>query len=264
MRHLLSLILIMLFPASGFAASESVDDPFFDEFNAVYEMKRGGFEVAETHMALRRTQDGIYRFTSHSETIGMLSWFMDDVITETSIFRMTEDGFRPVSYEYRHKGSDKNRDESITYDWISGEAELEYRGNKSTVKLTPGTVDRFLLQLAAARGLKMGRMQQTHRVLDNGRVKMFELQGREPETIKVPAGRFETQVISRVDTEDDKRITFWFAPSLGYAPVRVEHVKKNEEPIRLNLKRIEFPQPDAATKTAGPEEPAAKTPLDED
>ena len=256
----LSLLLLaaaLLLPVPGFSASEGTEDPFFDEFDARYEMKRGGYEVAEARMSLRRMQDGIYRFTSRTEAVGMLGWFMNDVITETSIFRMTDDGFRPVSYEYRHKGSSKNRDESITYDWTTGKAELDYRGNMSTAELTPGTVDRFLLQLAAARGLSNGDMKQTHRVLDNGRVKMFELQGREPETIEVPAGRFDTQVISKVDTDDDKRITFWFAPELGYVPVRVEHVKKNEEPIRLNLKRVKFPQQDAATKTAGPDEPAA-------
>ncbi|MDX1442245.1 MAG: DUF3108 domain-containing protein [Gammaproteobacteria bacterium] len=235
MRYFLSLILLL--PVAATAG----DSPFFREFEAFYEMERGKYEVAEVRMALRRTQDGIYRFTSHSETVGMLSWFVDDEITETSIFRYGDEGFRPVSYEYRHKGSDKNRDESITYDWTTNTAELDYRGNVSTAELTPGTVDRFLLQLAAAKGLEEGIMQQRHRVLDNGRVKFFDLKGSKPETVKVAAGTFKTRVISRADADDDKRITFWFAPELGYVPVRVEQVKKNEEPLRLNLKRIEFP-----------------------
>lgn len=250
MRHWL-ILLLLPFGIAGAADGE----PFFQEFEAFYSMERGRFEIAETRMALHRTQDGIYRFTSKAEPIGMLAWFMDDVITETSIFRMTDDGFLPVSYEYRHKGSDKNRDEAITYDWTTGTAELDYRGNISTAELKPGTVDRFLLQLAAARGLMEGEMEQSHRVLDNGRVKFFELRGRKPETVEVPAGRFETQVISRSDADDDKRITFWFAPDLGYVPVRVEQVKKNEEPIRLLLKRVSFP--DAARKVERNEKAAA-------
>lgn len=245
MRKLLLTIPMLAMPAvpaTAFVSEEAAEAaPFFEEFVAVYEVRRGKYEVAEARMALRRTQDGIYRFTSRSEAVGMLAWFLDDVVTEESIFRFTEDGFRAVSYEYRHKGSDKNRDESITYDWTSMVAELEYRGKTNTVELTPGTVDRFLLQLAAARELKEGLDEQSHRVLDNGRVKVFELQASEPETVKVPAGRYETLVISKIDAEDDQRITFWFAPELGFAPVRIEQQKKNEERIRMNLKRIRNP-----------------------
>lgn len=245
MRYLI-LALMTTLPAAF--AGDAATKPFLAEFDARYEVKRGRFEVAGARMSLQRTQDGIFRFTSQSEAVGMLAWFMDDVISEESIFRMTDDGFRPVSYKYRHRNSDKNRDESINYDWTSATAELDYRGKVNVVELTPGTVDRFLLQLAAAHGLLNGELEQEHRVLDNGRVKHFNLESREPERVKVPAGSFDTLVISKVDEDDDKHITYWFAPELGYVPVRIKRVKKNEEPIVLNLKKIDSPSEEATTE----------------
>lgn len=242
MHYLLPLIFVMTcFPAAINAADKAV----LVEFDAVYEVHRGRFEIAEVRMTLKQTQDGIYRFTSRLEAVGMLAWVMDDVISEESIFHFTDNGntngFRPVSYEYRHKGSDKNRDESIIYDWTNGVAELDYRGNTNTIELEAGTVDRFLLQLNAAAALHAGSKHLKVRVLDNGRVKQYELKAGNEEEIKSPAGRYITLPVSKIDEDDDKRFTFWFAPSLNYVPVRIERVKKNEEPMRMELKRIEFP-----------------------
>lgn len=243
MHYLLPLILLIAsYPFSAPAAmAGTASDPVLTEFEAVYEVHRGNFEIAEVRMSLKLTQKGIYRFTSRSEAVGMLAWFMSDVITEESIFRMDGHHFRPVSYEYRHKGSSKNRDESIIYDWTNGVAELDYRGNTSTVELEEGTIDRFLLQLSTAAALDKGADRYAVRVLDNGRVTQFTLQAADEEKIRTPAGSYTTLPVSKSDKDDDKRITFWFAPTLNYVPVRIERVKKNEEPMRMELKRIAFP-----------------------
>lgn len=243
MHYLLPLILLIAsYPFSSPAVmAGTASDPVLTEFDAVYEVHRGNFEIAEVRMSLKLTQEGIYRFTSRSEAVGMLAWFMNDVISEESIFRMDGNHFRPVSYEYRHKGSSKNRDESIIYDWTNGVAELDYRGNTSTVELKEGTIDRFLLQLSTAAALDEGADHYAVRVLDNGRVTQFTLQAAGEEEIRTPAGSYTTLPVSKSDKDDDKRITFWFAPTLNYVPVRIERVKKNEEPMRMELKRIAFP-----------------------
>lgn len=220
------------------AEASSDDTPVLAEFKAIYRLKRGGYEVAEAVMEVRRTQDDIYRYTSHSEALGMLSLFVRDKIDEVSVFRITDDGVQPLSYSYRHKGSSKNRNEDITYDWTAGIAETEYRGEKGKVELEPGAVDRFLLPVVVGMGTDLATLDKRVPVIDNGKVKYWHLAATGEELLKTPAGSFRTIRVERIDKDLDKTVRFWLAPELNYLPVRIEQIKRNEEPLRLTIQSL--------------------------
>lgn len=215
------------------------------EFNAVYEFERGRMTIGETRMTLERTQDNIYRYTSHAEAVGFIAVFVDDVIEEESIFHFENGRFRPVSYDYRHSGSSKNRDESITYDWNDGVAQVDYRGHESALELEPGTLDRFLMQLAISIDAADQGMPATYRIIDNGRIKEYRIKGVKEERLRTPAGEFDALRVERVDNDRDKSLVMWLAPALDYLPVLIEQEKRNEEPLRLKLKKIELPAAEA-------------------
>lgn len=225
-----TLILLLLLPFHAAAG--------LPEFHAVYDFERGRMTIGETRIALERSQDDIWRYTSESKATGFISIFVDDVIREESIFRFEDGEFWPVSYDYRQLNSSKNRDESITYDWTERTATVNYRGHESRPELEPGTLDRFLLQLAITVHAQDGKLDRTYRVLDNGRVKLYELEGEELESLTTPAGTFETLRVERIDEDPDKKLRLWLAPKLDYLPVRVEQEKRNEETLRLVLTRI--------------------------
>lgn len=208
------------------------------EFKATYRLKRGGFEVAEAVMEVRRMQEDIYRYTSHSEALGLLSVFVSDEIDEVSVFRATSEGVRPLSYTYRHKGSSKNRDEDITYDWTAGIAETNYRGEEGKVELEAGAVDRFLLPVVIGMETDLASFDEKVPIIDNGKVRYWHLAATGEEILKTPAGSFETIRIERVDKDIDKELRFWLAPKLNYLPVRIEQIKRNEEPLRLTIQSL--------------------------
>lgn len=228
MRRMIALLMLLV-PVQAFA---------LPEFDALYEFERGRVTIGETRMALEHTQDDIYRYTSHSEAVGFISVFVDDVIDEESVFHYEDGRFRPVTYDYRHTGSSRNRNESIKYNWKDGVAHVNYRGHESTVALEPGTLDRFLFQLAVSVDAARGELPKTYRIIDNGRVKAYRITSSGKESVRTPAGEFDAIRVERVDDTRDKSLTLWLAPALDYLPVRVEQEKRNEEPLRLVLKKI--------------------------
>ena len=226
--------------AAGDASDVAAEQQEMDiaEFKAIYRLKRGGFEVAEAVMEVRRMQEDIYRYTSHSEALGLLSVFVSDEIDEVSVFRVTGDDVRPLSYTYRHKGSSKNRDEDITYDWTAGIAETNYRGEEGEIELEAGAVDRFLLPVVIGTRNDLASFNEEVPIIDNGKVRYWKLAATSQEKLKTPAGTFETIRIERVDEDIDKELRFWLAPELNYLPVRIEQIKRNEEPLRLTIQSL--------------------------
>ncbi|MBW3568321.1 MAG: DUF3108 domain-containing protein [Proteobacteria bacterium] len=210
------------------------------EFSAEYDFERGRMKIGETRLQLENSQDHIYRYTSRAKATGFVRLFVKDVIKEESIFRFEDGKFWPVSYEYRQENSSKNRNEDIAYDWTDGIAQVDYRGHRSNPELKPGTLDRFLLQLAITAEARNGNVDRIYRVLDNGRVKEYQLQSHGLESVATPAGRFDALRVMRVDGDSDKHLRMWLAPSLDYLPVKIEQEKNNEETLRLTLKRFHF------------------------
>lgn len=224
-----TIVLLLLLPLQAIA---------LPEFAALYDFERGRMTIGETRMALERTQDNIYRYTSHSEAVGFISIFVDDVIDEESVFRFVDGEFRPVTYDYRHGGSSRNRDESITFNWKDDIAQVDYRGHESTVRLEPGMLGRFLFQLVVSRDAADGELPRTYRIIDNGRVKEYRITASNGGRVKTPAGEFETLRVEREEETREKSLALWLAPELDYLPVKIEQVKRNEEPLRLVLKKV--------------------------
>ncbi|MFT6639255.1 MAG: hypothetical protein ACJAUZ_000244 [Flavobacteriaceae bacterium] len=60
-----------------------------------------------------------------------------------------------------------------------------------------------------------------------------------PETLKTRLGDIETvRVINRNATGGSRETTTWFAPSLDYLPVKIEHRKRGDLVARLSLIRM--------------------------
>lgn len=204
-------------------------------FTAEYEVNRGSLHIANTTFSLRATDSGGYVYQSVTRPVGLIALFRDDVITESSSFIVQGDGLRPVRFAYRHDGSDKNRGQTLEFDWSSGIAHSDYRGDRSVIKLAPGMLDRFLVQLALMRDLAVDELPAEYRAIDRGLVKTYKLLQTGAASVKTPAGTFETVVVQRED--DGKALLFWCAPELGYLPVKMEQREPDKSTITMKLKR---------------------------
>ncbi|MGD8574947.1 MAG: DUF3108 domain-containing protein [Gammaproteobacteria bacterium] len=218
-------------------------DGVFAPFTAIYELSHGAIHAADSRFELSRQPDGSLVYASRTEPVGLIAIFRSDVITERSRFRLDQGRIVPIDYTYRHNDGKRTRTDVIRFDWKAGKAREDYRGKVSSYAVEPGTLDRFLAQIAFMRDLAAGKLATGYAVAAKGEVTRYHLTREGEETIKTPAGRFETVRIRQQEADSDRVTTFWCAPRLGYLPVKVEQRKGGDTPNRMELSRLD-PVPD--------------------
>lgn len=216
------LAFVSLFPAVGNVQAGPV---FPSPFKAEYSLHSKGLEVAHIERVFRPLADGTYIYESNSHTVGMLALFRDDRITERSHWRLTDDGFRPLEYRYKHRGSKKNRDVHIEFDWADKKVRMQVNDNHWQMALEPETLDKMLYQLAVMRDLQLGLDSFNYRVADGGRMKSYNFETFGNESVQTPYGDFQTLKVERFREDRERETILWCAKKLDYLPVKVVNIE---------------------------------------
>ena len=77
-------------------------------------------------------------------------------------------------------------------------------------------------------------------VFDSARIKQVDFVNEGHESLRTRQGRIDTiRVTNRNATGGSRETITWFAPSLDYLPVKIEHKKRGELVVRLSLTSLE-------------------------
>ena len=164
----------------------------------------------------------------------MFAMFFNGKITERSIWEYHEGRARPLQYSYKDTNKKKNG-ASLVFDWEKVIATSIVNGKSREIKITPDTEDSLIYQINIMFNLMENNNKKIIKLNIAGRKKLksYDVNIQEKETIKTPAGKFET---IRINRDDGKRVTtLWCAPSLNYLPVRIEHFKKGDTKVNAYL-----------------------------
>lgn len=218
------------------AATAPAGEPLAKPFQATYQVRRGRLEFARSVFSLHDEGAGTWRYRSVTTPVGLISLFRDDVVTETSRFRIHDDRLRPLSYTFRYQNSSRDRDQSVEFDWRNMMAHTVNEGRKKDISLKPGMTDRFLAQLALSRDLAAGHGPTlTYTVVDRSEIKRYMLKQAESEQLRTPAGRFATIRITKHEPDSGRITTFWCAPALDYLPVKIAQSEPDKPTVNLTL-----------------------------
>jgi hypothetical protein len=209
--------------------------PFRAEF-AVY---RGSVRIATSTFHLDRAPEGVWRFESETTPAGLVALLRADHIIETSLFRQTPDGLEPLQYGYLHRGSSKDRNQSLTFDWSAGRVRGAVRGQPVDAGVPRGTLDRLLVQIAAGLDLARGALPPAYMVFDRHELKRFALTPKGEEKLEIASSGYDTVLLERVSEDGKKTTAIWYAPALDWAPVRLEQRDEGEAVIRLEPVKFE-------------------------
>ena len=213
----------------------------FTEFEATYQLSRGSLKAARSKHSLSKTDSHAYTYRTVTEASGIVALFRDDKITEISSFTIQKNGLRPLAYDYQHKGTKKDRHQSIKYDWQTNTAVNDNRGKISEHPLTADIFDRGSLPWAIAGDLANGQPEDEYQLLDHGKIRVYKMRRTEDVKIKTAAGEFETILVERLaERKADKVARFWFAPELGYLPVRTQYEEPSGDRTSLELVKYTF------------------------
>lgn len=199
------------------------------------------YSIAKGEMTLTLVDSGNGQYTIESVTQakGMARLAIPDPVKEKAIFDMHDSMVRALSYHLDDGSETSTEDISVTYNWDTMQAEIQSEKGQEKQPLTADTMDQLIMQAAAIANIQAGRDTFSYRQIKPGRsIQTYHYNKKGSEDIQGPDGVIATLKYERGRTDSDKSTLYWFAPEMGYAPVKIERFKKGKSVFKGTLKTI--------------------------
>jgi len=211
-------------------------------FEVVYEVGNHLINAGTAQLSL--TQDGdLWSYSLNTTPRGLIKLAGKGKINESSTIRFEEkDGklhMQPQTYVYR-QDDERRRAVDATFDWENKRVTHTYRGEETIENFDTPVIDRLSATLLMMNALRRDFESAELQIFDTGRIKAVSFTNTGTETLDTPLGKIETIRVTNENAAGGSRQTVtWFAPSLDYVPIKIEHRKRGELVARLNLKRLD-------------------------
>lgn len=184
-------------------------------YTAIYQAVYKNFPLQATHR-LEQAGDDWYFSSIASGFFGQ--------IEENSTFTYTNAGITPLHYVYQRSVLGQERESELTYNQKDRVAAGKKGDKTFTVKLTGSELDQGTYILALRDDIARGVKDPCYDVIDDDHVEKYCFLVAGNESIDTALGKMNTFVVDRVRKPQSPRHTrFWFAPSLDYSLVKLEH-----------------------------------------
>lgn len=202
-------------------------------FEAHYRVYFKGTPLGQGLIALQDRGNGEYRLESILEPEGIAALLVDGVTEQVS--GDLHSG-QPRPHYYRRE--DKDGLSEIRFDWRRNRAESLHEGERRTLELEPGLMDRLSVYLKAMTDFKQARGVRQYTLTDKNRIRTYQVELHGEQQLHTPLGEFLTTHVSRHREGSDNVIEFWFAPALDFLPVQIVHRDDGGEKARLILEQL--------------------------
>jgi Protein of unknown function (DUF3108) len=221
------------------ASAADADVGELQPFRATYSIVWRSFDAGTSELKLQHDSDQQYIYSSRSNASGLFHAFFSNEISQTSWFTVTKDGVRPDRYRGDDGSSKTARDISLDFNWESGRATGVAEDKAVDVALEPGTQDDMSIQIALMYALLKNQPPSSLRLIDKNRIKEYVYTSEGAEHLKTAVGEFDT-VVYRSQRAGSTRVTrMWYAPSLGYVPVRGEQLREGKREWRMDIRSLQ-------------------------
>jgi hypothetical protein len=239
-QYLSWALLLICFGTSSVSA-QSLESGDLSPFEVEFEVGNNLINAGTASLLLEK-KDDIWHYSLTTKPRGVFKLAGKGKISEVSTFKLvTSDNSAELQTQTYRFRQDKERRRAVdaTFNWDSRTIDHTYRGNEVTDSFTDPVLDRLTVTLKIMNNLRHDFQTTTLPIFDTGRIKAVEFVYAGPETLKTRLGNIETvRVINRNATGGSRETTTWFAPSLDYLPVKIEHRKRGDLVARLSLIRM--------------------------
>ena len=223
----------------GAANAQSIDSGDIAPFEVVYEVGNNFINAGDALLTLSREGDDLWQYSLDIRPKGVFKLAGKGEIDETSVFKLVESNgevlLQPQSYQYR-QDNERRREVNASFDWDNRTITHEYRGETVTESFTDPLLDRLTATLLIMNALRHDFDKAELPVFDSARIKQVDFVNEGHESLKTRQGRIDTiRVTNRNATGGSRETITWFAPSLDYLPVKIEHKKRGDLVVRLSL-----------------------------
>jgi len=214
----------------------------FAPFEVVYEVGNNHINAGSAVLLLDNQGDE-WVYSLKTKPTGVFKLTGKGKIQEISVFTVSNTSERlvlePLRYSYR-QDNESRRSVDAWFDLDKKQFTYKRRDEENTESMPEPLLDRLSVTLSVMDALQKDGFEQAElKVFDNGRVKTMLFTNEGAETVKTRMGNLETiRVRSNAVGGGTRHTTTWFAPELGYVPVKIEQYKRKKLVARLTLSKL--------------------------
>ena len=226
MQYLISFIFYLFLQNTAFASP-------LKNFTAGYDLYHNQFYVGTSTRTLNSSNNQ-YTFSSTAKTAGVVSWFADISIKETSKLLFKNNRLNFVSYEY----DEKNRDEKETKNYQLNLTKPQQFYNSYEKKHYPAAKnlhDTLGFSVAIMHDLQLGKREISYTIAEKDNLKIYTLKFIKKENLITDKGHISTYKMEHYDPKTKARFTFWCAENMGFLPIRIRNINQKGDENLINL-----------------------------
>ncbi|WP_028081866.1 DUF3108 domain-containing protein [Solimonas soli] len=218
------------------AATLALPEGFWAARSDRYSVAWGSVSLGEGTISLKPTGSGCYDYRSTTDPIALVRWTYGSP-SEASRFCVSGGLVHPQRFQY---SNDRRSDDNFSLDFDAGTQRVKkIKGGVVTEINAPDpSYDRFSIREAvrlwAAENADRIGAEQDFAFIDDKDVRTYRFRIEARETVQVPAGKFETLRVARID-HPKKSYRYWLAPSRDYVPVKIQHINKGKTELSMEL-----------------------------
>lgn len=200
-----------------------------DNFKATYSVSYGFVGLGQITFRLQPAdKSGCYIYSGHAQPNAVVSMMIGE-LHDKSRFCITgqDDVLRPQFFRHSEQGAPEDS-YTLQFNWEAGTVRYQnHDGNIRVMSLPNKATDPLSLQIAARLWLASSYQpaqlpNRSFNLVDENEIKQYTLAVEHGGTVVVPAGRYDTLIVKRVDDEGET-LRFWLAKYADWMPVKVEH-----------------------------------------
>ncbi len=228
----LALLLTCALPA---AHAAEVASTALQPSSATYDVEFRGIDAGSTTFTLSDAGNGQFAYESRSNAKGLAKLVIRTEVREASTFGLVDGVIRPVSYVLDDGSKDTSRDTRLEFDWTANVAKGQHEDHPVEVPLAPGLQDRMSMQIAVMEQLAAGVEPTRIDYIDRNVIKHYVYTKEGTARLKTAVGEVDTVIYSSTREGSTRVSKLWYAPSLGYTPVRGEQLRRGKVETVLTI-----------------------------
>lgn len=220
-------------PSWALPASAANTNP--QPFTAHYVAQWKSIDVGSSDLDLvRGTEPQRYVYTWRIRAGGIFRLIYRHDVIQKSWLQVDGSQVRPLAYE----AEDGDSRIHLDFDWSTHRARGTVTGKPADFALQDGTQDVMSIQIQVMQDLRAGHLPATFWIIDKDQVKDFDYRSTGEQRIATALGELDTLVVTSRRPGGERVLTMWFAPALGYVPVRAVRTRGGKREFEMRIRRF--------------------------
>lgn len=232
---------VLLFVVAGALIASRADaqpDAPLQPFKTSFAVEWKGINAGTAWLELTQTGPGLYRYVSRNNARGIFRLAFPDEITQTSDFVLENGVVKPLRYRADDGSADKSRDISLDFDWTRKRVQGTAEKKPVDLEAPAGLQDGMSVQIALMVELVAGRSPSMYWMIDKNKLKDYEYRDEGKARISTVLGELDTVIWSSRRPNSDRITRVWYAPSLGFSPVKAQRIRDGSVEVAMTLRSL--------------------------